>query len=63
MKSTKMVERAAAIAPVHIDRGVYIEERPVFVQIAQTLGISVIRRTDCPSTRVRLATFELDTTA
>ena len=37
----------------------YIENTPMFVQIAQGLGIRSILHTDCKSTRVKLASFGL----
>ena len=39
---------------------VYIENTPMFVQIAEGLGIRGILRTDCKSTRAKLASFGLE---
>ena len=43
--------------PAH--RVLYIENTPMFVQIAEGLGISSILHTDCRSTRSQLASFGL----
>ncbi len=41
---------------------VYIENTPMFVKIAEGLGIRSILHTDCKSTRAMLASFGLETT-
>ena len=41
---------ALDIAQVQSDRVVYIEDRPMFVQVAETLGIRSIRHTNCQTT-------------
>ena len=50
---------ALDIAQVQSDRVVYIKDRPMFVQVAETLGIRSIRHTNCQTTRARLAAFGL----
>ena len=45
-------------APAH--QVLYIENTPMFVQIAQGLGIRSILHTDCKSTRAQLASFGLE---
>ena len=50
---------ALDIAQVPPERVVYIEDRPMFVQVAETLGIRGIRHTDFRATRARLAAFGL----
>src|SRR5512135_1156932 len=52
---------ALDIAQVPAARVVYIEDRPIFVQVAQTLGIRGIHHTDYNSTRAKLALFGLQT--
>lgn len=51
---------ALDIAQVPADRVVYLEDRPMFVQVANGLGIHGIRHTDYPSTRAQLAAFGLE---
>ncbi len=50
---------ALDIAQVQSDRVVYIEDRPMFVRVAETLGIRGIQHTDYQSTRARLAALGL----
>jgi putative hydrolase of the HAD superfamily len=45
----------AQVAPEHV---VYIEDRPIFVQVANGLGIHGIRHTDHNSTREKLLKFQ-----
>jgi putative hydrolase of the HAD superfamily len=54
---------ALDVAQVPAGQVVYIEDRPMFVQIAKTLGIRGIRHTDYLTTRAKLASFGLKTTA
>jgi putative hydrolase of the HAD superfamily len=51
---------ALDIAQVPASRAVYIDDRPMFVQIAKSLGIHGIHHMDCKSTRAKLAAFGLD---
>jgi putative hydrolase of the HAD superfamily len=46
---------ALDIAQVPAERVAYLEDRPMFVQVASGLGIHGIRHTDYPSTRRQLA--------
>lgn len=50
---------ALDIAQVEPSQVVYIEDRPLFVQVAQELGMHGIRHTDIQSTRERLVGFDL----
>lgn len=50
---------ALDVAQVPAARVVYIEDRPLFVQVAETLGIRGIHHVDYESTRARLAAFGL----
>jgi putative hydrolase of the HAD superfamily len=50
---------ALDVAQVPADRVVYIEDRPMFVQVGETLGLRGIRHTDFQTTRARLAEFGL----
>ena len=50
---------ALDIAQAPAEQVVYIEDQPMFVQIAEGLGIRGIRHTDCRSTREQLASFGL----
>ncbi|MGA2786669.1 MAG: HAD family phosphatase [Verrucomicrobiota bacterium] len=50
---------ALDVAQVPAERVVYIEDRPMFVQVAGTLGIRGIRHTDYQATRAKLASFGL----
>jgi putative hydrolase of the HAD superfamily len=50
---------ALDVAQVPAERVVYIEDRPMFVQVARTLGLNGIRHTDYQSTRARLAELGL----
>jgi putative hydrolase of the HAD superfamily len=43
------------------ERIVYIENTPMFVRVAEDLGIRSILHTDCDSTRDKLAAFGLKT--
>jgi putative hydrolase of the HAD superfamily len=51
---------ALDIAQVPADRVVYIEDRPMFAQIAESLGIRSIVHADYESTRAQLASLGLD---
>ena len=51
---------ALDIAQTPAEQVVYIENTPMFVQIAEGLGIRSILHTDCNSTRSKLAGFGLD---
>ncbi len=59
---TDIYRMALDLAQVQSDRVVYIEDRPMFVQAAKTLGIRGIRHTDYETTRAKLASFGLKTT-
>ncbi len=50
---------ALDVAQVPAGQVVYIEDQPMFVQIAEGLGIHGIRHTDYQSTRAQLASFGL----
>jgi len=50
---------ALDIAQVPAEQVVYIDDQPMFVQIAEGLGIRSIRHTDYQSTRTQLAAFGL----
>lgn len=50
---------ALDIAQVPADRVIYVEDRPMFVQVAESLGIRSIRHTDYETTRSELASFGL----
>ena len=50
---------ALDIAQVPAERVVYIDDQPLFVQVARGLGIRGIRHTDYKSTRTQLASFGL----
>jgi putative hydrolase of the HAD superfamily len=50
---------ALDVAQVPVSDVVYVEDRPLFVQVAESLGIRGIRHTDYTSTRARLAEFGL----
>ena len=50
---------ALVIAQVPAEQVVYIDDQPMFVQIAEGLGIRSIRHTDYQSTRAQLASFGL----
>jgi putative hydrolase of the HAD superfamily len=50
---------ALDIAQVPSEQVVYIDDQPMFVQIAEGLGIQSIRHTDYQSTRAQLASFGL----
>lgn len=56
---TDIYRLALDVAQVPAKRVVYIEDRPLFVQVAQTMGIRGIRHTDYASTRARLAELGL----
>jgi putative hydrolase of the HAD superfamily len=53
---------ALDITQVPVNEIVYIENTPMFVQIAEGLGIRSILHTDYDSTRARLAEFGLEVT-
>ena len=50
---------ALDIAQVEPERIVYVENTPMFAQVAEGLGIRSILHTDCGSTRAKLASFGL----
>ncbi len=50
---------ALDIAQAPAEQVIYIEDQPLFVQIAEGLGIRGIRHTDYQSTRAQLASFGL----
>ncbi len=50
-------DMALDIAQTPLEQIVYIENTPMFVQIAEGLGIRSILHTDYRSTRARLASF------
>ncbi len=50
---------ALDVAQVPAGQVVYIEDQPMFVQVAEGLGIRGIRHTDYQSTRAQLASFGL----
>ena len=50
---------ALDISQTPANQVLYIENTPMFVQIAEGLGIKSILHTDCKSTREQLASFEL----
>jgi putative hydrolase of the HAD superfamily len=54
---------ALDVAQTPTDQVAYIEDRALFVEVAQTLGIRSIRHTDYESTRVDLAALGLSQTA
>ncbi len=58
-----MYRLALDVAQVPVERVVYIEDRPMFVQVAATLGIRGIRHTDYQTTRASLAAFGLKVSA
>jgi len=51
---------ALDIAQVQAGRVLYIEDRPMFVQVAGTLGIRGIHHVDCQTTQSKLASFGLE---
>jgi putative hydrolase of the HAD superfamily len=51
---------ALDIAQTPVDQIVYIENTPMFVQVAEGLGIRSILHTDYETTRARLAALGLD---
>jgi putative hydrolase of the HAD superfamily len=50
---------ALDIAQVRAEQVIYVEDRPMFVQVAEGLGIRGIRHTDYKSTCAKLASFGL----
>ena len=50
---------ALDIAQVPVEQVVYIDDRPMFVQVAATLGIRGIRHLDYKTTRAKLAALGL----
>jgi putative hydrolase of the HAD superfamily len=50
---------ALDIAQVPVKQVIYIDDRPMFVQVAATLGIRGIHHTDCQVTRAKLASLGL----
>jgi putative hydrolase of the HAD superfamily len=57
---TEIYRLALDVAQVQSNRVIYIEDRPMFVQVAESLGIHGIRQVDYQTTRVRLAEFGLE---
>jgi putative hydrolase of the HAD superfamily len=55
----EMFRRALDIAQASPHQVLYIENTPMFVQIAESLGIRSILHTDCKSTLMKLASFGL----
>lgn len=53
---------ALDIAQVPASEVIYIEDRPMFVQVAESLGIRAIHHIDCASTRAELASLGLPST-
>jgi putative hydrolase of the HAD superfamily len=51
---------ALDIAQVPVSQVIYIDDRPMFVQIAKSLGIHGIHHTEYKSTRAKLAAFGLN---
>jgi putative hydrolase of the HAD superfamily len=51
---------ALDIAQVEASQAVFIDNTPMFVQIAEGLGIQSILHTDCKSTRARLSALGLN---
>ncbi|MGD0859358.1 MAG: HAD family phosphatase [Terracidiphilus sp.] len=51
---------ALDIAQVQASQAVFIDNTPMFVQVAEGLGIQGILHTDCKSTRARLSTLGLN---
>ena len=54
---------ALDIAQVQGHRVVYIEDRPLFVQVAESLGIHGVQHVDYQTTRTRLAMYGLELSA
>jgi putative hydrolase of the HAD superfamily len=54
---------ALDIAQVQASQAVFIDNTPMFVQIAKGLGIQSILHTDCKSTRAGLSALGLDVLA
>lgn len=55
----EILHLALDIAQVPIEKIVYIENTPMYVQVAQGLGITSILHKDCESTRAKLASLGL----
>ena len=55
----EMFRLALDIAQVQARETVYIDNTPMFVEIAQGLGIRSVVHTDYPSTRAKLSAFGL----
>jgi putative hydrolase of the HAD superfamily len=53
---------ALDVAQVEASQAVFIDNTPMFVEIAEGLGIQSILHVDCKSTRARLSTLGLDIT-
>lgn len=51
---------ALDVAQVPADEVVYIEDRPMFVEVAESLGITGIQQVDYAGTRARLGDFGLE---
>ena len=52
---------ALDIAQAQVSQAVYIDNTPMFVKVAESLGIQGILHTDCKSTRAKLSNLGLDT--
>jgi putative hydrolase of the HAD superfamily len=51
---------ALDLAQVRPEKVVFIDNTPMFIQIAESLGIQGILHTDCKSTRAKLSLFGLN---
>ena len=51
---------ALDVAQVETSQAIFIDDTPMFVEIAEGLGIQSILHTDCKSTRARLSTLGLE---
>lgn len=60
--NSEMYRMALNIAQVPAEQVVYIEDQPMFVQVAEAEGIRSIHHTDCTSTRQQLAQIGLEIT-
>jgi putative hydrolase of the HAD superfamily len=52
---------ALDLAQVRPDNAIFIDNTPMFIQIAEGLGIQGVLHTDCKSTRAKLSHFGLNT--
>lgn len=57
---SEIFRAALEMAQVQPKQVIYIEDTPMFVEVAKSLGIHSILHTDFPSTRAALASFGLD---